>query len=249
MIQTAVGKVAFFSKRLRLRIFIALYALSLFQSAPAQVTVTPTSIGDSGTFTVSNTDLLQTNLGTATITAGNGYYFFGTNSLATLTDGAFGAAGGDSTASVSFDAGVVGVVVRFTFDLTASPAGYDLTEIRTYTGWDSGRDGQEYSLAYSVVAAPTTFLALAAVGPYDVLGAPPAGRILVTITDALAGTIVGNVAALQFTFTSFENNSSAWREIDAIGTPTAIPEPSTYAAFVGVAALGLAMVRRRKVAT
>jgi hypothetical protein len=242
MILAVLRQAAFVIRRSQLRIYGVILALALAPGAPAQVTVTPTAIGDSGVFTVSGSDLLQTNLGAASFTTGT-YNFFGTASLATLTDGIFGAAGPDTTFVVSF---APAAVVRFAFDLTASPTGYDLTEIRTYTGWDDGRDGQGYSLTYSLVSAPTTFLALATVGPYNPSPTNGNGRVLVAITDLLAGTLIGNVAALEFTFTAFENNSSAWREIDVIGTPVAIPEPAHAVLLFAVVMVSALVVRRRR---
>lgn len=241
MIPTAMGKAPFSSQRRSLGICSAILALALLPSAPAQVTVTPTAIGDSSVFTVSGTDLLQTNLGAVSFVTGN-YSFFGTNSLGTLTDGLFGATGADYGASVSFAATTV---VQFDFNLTASPDGYNVTEVRTYTGWDTGRDGQEFVLAYSLVSAPSTFYTLATVGPYDVSSSPTYGRIMVSITDPLEVTLIGNVAALRFTFTNFENSASAWREIDVIGTPVAIPEPSHAALLFAVATVSALVVRRR----
>lgn len=221
---------------------IVVLAGALAGSTFGQVTVA-TASSDTTPFAVSNTDLLQSNLGSAAITAGSGFSFFGSNSLSTLTDGNFGVTGtsNSSVTSVSFQPATA---VTFNLDLTASPAGYDLSQIRTYTGWDTGRDGQAYSLAYSTASAPATFLALATVGPFDPASVTGNGNLQVTISDLFAGTLVGNVAALRFIFTSFENNASAWREIDVFGTPTAIPEPSTYAALFGSLSLGFVVFRR-----
>lgn len=218
-------------------------AAALAERAFGQVTVTTTT-DDTSPFVVSNTDLLQTNLASAAMTAGPGFNFFGTASLSTLTDGNFGATGTDFGTVVSFQPTTQ---LTFSFDLTASPAGYDLTQIRTYTGWDTGRDGQEFSLAFSTASAPGTFFVLATIGPVDVASTTGNGNIRVTIADLVAGTLVGNVAALRFTFTSFENNASAWREFDAFGTPAAIPEPATTALVaVGLALMASVAVKRRR---
>jgi hypothetical protein len=74
--------------------------------------------------------------------------------LARLYDGQFGAAGAVSSASVLPNQ----VSLTFGFNLTASPAGYNLSTIQTYAGWDSGRDGQQYTVEYSTASAPGTFL-------------------------------------------------------------------------------------------
>lgn len=222
---------------------IIILAATFAVGASGQVTVT-SATSDTTSFVVSNTDLLQTNLTSAAITAGTGFNFFGTNSLGTLTDGNFGATGPVAGVVVSF---APATAVTFSFDLSASPAGYDLTQIRTYTGWDTGRDGQEYSLEYSTASAPATFLALTTVSPINVASGTGNGNLEVTISDLLAGTLVGNVAALRFTFTTFENNSSAWREIDVFGTPATIPEPATSAISLALLSLAALVIRRRLV--
>ncbi|MDI1320188.1 MAG: hypothetical protein PSW75_08350 [bacterium] len=204
--------------------------------------MTPTAFTDASTFTVSNTDLLQTSLGSAAMTGT--FYFFGTASLGTLTDGSFGAGGTDSLTVVSF---TVGATVTFNLDLTASAGGYNLSQIRTYTGWDEGRDGQEYTLEYATASAPTTFLSLASVGPFGAGNVGnPGSRIMVTVSDLLAGPLVQNVAAIRFTFTSFENDSAAWREIDVIGTAVPIPEPATSAVSLALIASAALVFRRRQ---
>ena len=229
--------------RLLRGIIMFLLAAALGERAFGQVTVTPTS-DDTFPFVVSSTDLLQTNLASAAITGGPGFSFFGTGLLSTLIDGNFGATGTDFGTVVSFQPATD---LTFSFDLTASPAGYDLSQIQTYTGWDTGRDGQEYSLAYSTASAPGTFIPLASVGPFNVASSTGNGNLRVTISDLLGGTLVSHVATLRFTFTGFENNASAWREFDVIGTPTAVPEPSTAAmATLGLLLLASVAVKRRR---
>ena len=229
--------------RLTRGVTIIVFAAALAGSAWGQVTIS-TATADTTPFTVSNTDLLQTNLSSATINPVSGYNFFGTNSLGTLTDGNFGATGGNAGTALSSVSFLPATAITFSLDLTASPAGYDISQIRTYTGWDTGRDGQEYTVAYSTASAPATFLTLASVGPYNFgTSGTGNGNMQVTIYDLLAGPLVSNVAALRFTFTSFENGSSAWREIDVIGTAAAIPEPATSACFSALMA-GVALLIR-----
>jgi hypothetical protein len=47
-----------------------------------------------------------------------------------------------------------------------------LSTIQTYAGWDSGRDGQQYTVEYSTVAAPGTFLSLATASRFDTTSFP-----------------------------------------------------------------------------
>lgn len=54
--------------------------------------------------------------------------------------------------------------VVFPLDLTSKPGGYDITSFDSYCAWgNSGRDNQNYTLQYSTVANPTTFITIGAV--------------------------------------------------------------------------------------
>jgi len=60
--------------------------------------------------------------------------------------------------------------------LSVNTFGYTLTRLETFASWDTGRDGQEYTVAYSTVAAPNTFTTLAVVPPFEnPVGRPVAG--------------------------------------------------------------------------
>ena len=107
-----------------------------------------------GSSIVHATNLLHTCLTSATRTGAGelnpgDLYFYRENNgtgynvdLARLYDGEFGVAGAVSSASVLPNQ----VSLTFAFNLRASAAGYNLTTIRTYAGWDSGRDGQQYTV-------------------------------------------------------------------------------------------------------
>ncbi|WP_438481890.1 PEP-CTERM sorting domain-containing protein [Oleiharenicola lentus] len=215
----------------------------------AQVQIVTSQFTDSLTYSVSNTDLLQTNLSSATISpSGYSGALGGGTSISRLNDGNFGNSRSDYSAAVAFASGAI---VTFNFDLTTNTAGYNITSVSTFVGWDNGRDGQEYTVSYSLASAPATFITLAVV-PQLAAGdgdGYPTSRTSVTIQD-LGGdaNLLNGVAALQFTFTDFENGGSAYREIDVIGSAvaSAIPEPSTYAAMAGVMSLGFAAWRRSR---
>ncbi len=196
--------------------------------------------GAGNSFPVSNTDLLQTSLGSVATTGSFGGFGGGTEAV--LHDGLHGPSGAVGDGSNS--APSPGSQITFSLDLTASPLGYHLSEIDTIASWDTGRDGQQYSVQYSTSADPDTFLALATVPLFN--PSQPAfdhAHTRIRLTDT-GGVLATDVAKLRFTFTSFENNGTAYREIDVLGA--AVPEPSQYAAVVGLALAGFGVWRRAR---
>jgi hypothetical protein len=118
-----------------------------------------------------------------------------------------------------------------------SPAGgYDLTNITVYGGWaSSARDAQAYTVYYSTVLAPNTFIPLGSVtcnpvntnyNPlYYSFGSVPAVTRS-TFTSA-TGVLASNVAALMFNFTSpVSGGYGGYAQIAAYGIPL-VPTVST----------------------
>ncbi|MGA2747490.1 MAG: immunoglobulin domain-containing protein [Verrucomicrobiota bacterium] len=132
---------------------------------------------------------------------------------------------------------VTGPGSYITYTLPASPNGWDITNITIYGGWsDGGRDQQNYTIAYSTVAAPTNFsgsLLANAVNylpsPNDLFNPPDQSATRITLTSGTGGAMVHNIAALQFFFglqaAGFnENQWEGYAEIDVQGTSSA-PAP------------------------
>ena len=148
-----------------------------------------------------------------------------------LTDGGDGALtqiNGTSGATTSANyvtcgnGGGAGTLVTYT--LTGFAAGYTLTNITVYAGWkDAGRDQQAYTVYYSKVATPTTFVLLGSVNynPANPAGAQSATRATLTPTN---GVLATNVAAVKFDFTTpaSENGYVGYTEIALFGTPTQV---------------------------
>ncbi len=219
------------------RRLLAAATLGLTATAFAQINIATSFSGDGSVFSVSNTDLFQTKLSSLTA-GGTGTFYTNTGDINRLANGVFGAAGtagwGESVSPGD------GTTITFGLNLAASPVGYTLTKIATYAGWDSGRDGQEYTISFSTASAPATFATLIAVPYYNPSNTPANAHTLVSITD-FGGVLASNVAAVRF---SFSDKGTFYREIDAFGQAT-VPEPSTYGAFAGLGVLSFAAYRRR----
>jgi transcription elongation factor len=210
--------------------FAALGAIIL--SGPVSAATIVASSQSGPAYTVSSTDLLQTQLAaTSNSLSINGVEngaIGGTVGI--LTNGSFG------TANAAGGYVIAGGSITFTLNTSINTFGYDLSGIDTYAGWnDSGRDNQKYTVSYSTVSLPGTFITIASIN--DIPAVAALNKI--TITD-IGATGVG---AIRFTFDSpQENNGVGYKELDVFGTAS-VPEPS--AALLG--GLGMiALLRRRR---
>ena len=142
-----------------------------------------------------------------------------------MTDGSFGAVGqnNDNDAATGGNSGGQTLI----YILSGSSNGWDLTNIVVYGGWsDGGRDEQAYTINYSTIMDPTTFVPLTS---FDYLPQPPSGVPTTTRVAFTSGTaslvLATNVAALEFDFTTpnggGENGYQGYNEIALYGTPSA----------------------------
>jgi len=112
-----------------------------------------------------------------------------------------------------------GSLVIYTLPVVAG--GYTLTNLTVYGGWkDAGRDQQAYTVSYSKVATPATFVSLGSViyNPANPAGVQSATRATLTATNGILAT---NVAAVKFDFTTpaSENGYVGYAEIALFGMP------------------------------
>lgn len=190
-------------------------------------------------FTPSGSDLLQSG-GIVTTATGN-FQDEGQMGLAALTDGGFGPGGNPGGGGASAT-GNAGEFITFTLDLVTSPLGYSLSGVDVYAGWDGFRGGMDYSLSYSLVSDPNTFISLGSTSWDANANNAPGGNISTRsmVRDA-DGELATGVAAVRLSFGDVSFGYAGYREVDVFGTP--VPEPSAAATAL---LAGAALLRRRR---
>ncbi|MES2657608.1 MAG: DUF642 domain-containing protein [Verrucomicrobiota bacterium] len=127
------------------------------------------------------------------------------------------------------------------YTLPPSVSGYNLNKIVVHGGWsDAGRDQQAYTVSYSKVATPTTFVTL---GTVNYNPANPAGVQSTTRATLIpaSGALATEVAAVRFNFTNptSENGWVGYAQLAVYGVPT-LPAPVNLTATPGDAQATLA---------
>lgn len=180
-----------------------------------------------------NDDLLQTSVATVT----------GDTNVSRPRNGTTGTASentGTNPAKVWYDSGLDSPAI-YNLDVAVNTLGYDIQEIRLFSGWDSGRAGQSYEIFYSLVGDPG-FVSLGTVSALN--GAT--GSMMTRTYDSEAGMILTGVDAIRFDQINngVAGTGTVFREFDVIGVPY-IPEPSSLA-ILGLGAVGFFRVFRRR---
>lgn len=220
--------------------------MALFSAASVNGAIVSTTSTDGGNppgLAVSGSDLLQTalssSLGFARLDTTGGS---GANIGSVLNDGNWGT-NNNVASSVGFGAGPQANFVEFQLDTTVNVLGYDLTEIVVSAWWSSLRAEQYYGMEISYVGN-ASFVELAPLTHYTPGSAgntPGATQVshLNSGGGVLDGTnLASGVDAIRFNFSGTSglgvehnglggNDWHFYREIDVIGTPTVIPEPSS----------------------
>ncbi len=143
------------------------------------------------------------------------------SSWLTLTDGTLGTAG-NKLASVTPDNGHS---VIFPLDTTVNTNGYNLTSFDSYCAWpDSGRDNQDFTIEYSTVADPETFIPIATVSNHT---GNPNFSTHTRLTDD-TGFLATGVHSIRFNFANQENGYVGYREFILLGTAVPLADPLTW---------------------
>jgi hypothetical protein len=154
-------------------------------------------------------DLLETSVASVT----------GENSGAYVRNGSTGTAyetGGSNPAVLWARTNTV-----YTLDITEAKAGYDISEIRLFSGWNDSRAGQSYRIEMLAVG-DTNFVELGTVNWLVSAGA------LLTRTYRTGGLPVAtNVVAVRFTQIDDGDAGAGtvFREFDVLGYPSTLPPP------------------------
>ena len=180
-------------------------------------------------YTVSGIDLLQRNVSSvdtnSLVPYVEGGYVPGT--IESLTDGTTGAGNRE------FSFTITGGSLIYTLDTSKSPAGYFITGLDTYSGWqDGGRVDQNYVVSFRNVGSGTFGNAIT--NTY----ASGMKETRVSLTDLnLAG-----IDAVKFTFLAQENNGVGYKEFDLFGmayTPSSTVTGSSSSTAYSVSATDL----------
>src|SRR5437016_8934673 len=137
-------------------------------TAPSHAAITGTQFDSTTGFSGAGEIAPSTNdLLTGLIESGSVFHDqenLGTDTTASsLTNGQFGPAGLTPAPGPNPQVAIIGNGQTLTYTLGNGPngVGYTVSEFRSYSGWqDTGRSRQDFTLLYSTVAAPATFLPL-----------------------------------------------------------------------------------------
>ncbi len=133
----------------------------------------------------------------------------------TLSDGLLGAADEKSRSVTPAN----GESVTFALDVASQPEGYNITSFDAYAAWgDSGRDNLDFTIEYSAVADPATFIHIATVSNHTT---NPYIATHTSLTET-TGFLATGVHSIRLNFANQENGFVGYREFILRAEPTSI---------------------------
>lgn len=167
---------------------------------PSHAVVQTTSATNGSATASVGTDLLQTALDSTTWQSNNN-----------INNGITGTSGENSGTNPAKT--VTAGTYDFNLDLTASPFGYDISEVNSYSGWTDARAGQQYSLYFSVVGDS----GFTQITPSQVSVAADNESLVTSVFDDTGAFLGEGVDVIRFVV-GVNGIANVWREIDVIGT-------------------------------
>jgi hypothetical protein len=244
------------------RLFAVASLAGLLASSASAVTITYAPVLVNLAQTTSSTDLANSNqasFGSWTILQG-GIASNGNTPSTTpnvLSDGSYGYFDGnanDYNFSGTFRPTTVSWPGPDNFSTTTVllltlTAGFDLSSITTVSGsFDAGfyATRQNYQISVAQVGSNTFTTLVTGLNLSEDNNAAQEERYRsVSVTSTFTASEALNIDRVKFTFLAGPGDvGKLYREVDVFGT-AAIPEPSSYAALVGLIGLGFAAARRR----
>lgn len=148
-------------------------------------------------------------------------------SYTTLTDGQ-GYNYNDAGSLVAMASNGSDDYTTITYTLTPVPGGYTLTSIDVFTGWkDGGRINPTFDISYSTDGIHFVNLTGADID----FNAGGYGNNAAAVQLDVTG--LTGVTALQFQFPNQQNDYVGYAELAAVGSPSAVPEPSDWGILMG----------------
>lgn len=176
-----------------------------------------------------------------------------------LNDGSAAGTGNETYYQVNGTSGSDGIMpATITFSLTG---GYDISQIQVISGWtDHNLGEQTFDVSLSINNGAYNSIGTFVNNSSVTTGGSAVGSWMTTLTDN-SGTIASDVTGIQFAFMNPDTSNGTGvvgtrqagggssggtliQELQVFGTPTTVPEPSTFALF-GLAVAGLTVMRRR----
>jgi MprA protease rhombosortase-interaction domain-containing protein len=196
----------------------------------------------------SDTDLLQTDLDSSTISgfdplatyapslSNGGNLYNGSPDSAILND-KYSRYNGEAYIDTS---DTTEWMVEFHMDLSTNTLGYDITEINSFSGWGSGLALQDFTLEFSTVGS----LSFTSIGRFTYSASNTTH--VVSVFEDVTGILGSGVDVIRFTHHSGSGDArGSYRELDVLGSPTVIPEPGTAVLLV-IAGLSAFCLRRNR---
>jgi hypothetical protein len=226
------------TRRTAIRFVVLFIVTAIAGAAQASIIATPSEVTGSATGFTTSTNLITSGQATLAELSASGFVAWNGSSISHLNDNTLGTyypnGEGNNGVGVALDTGTPWTLT-VSLNTMDNAQGYNITNIKTISGFSADWVNQHYTVSYSTVASPNDFISL---GTYSVntsqtVAATPTS-LQMSLTDS-SGVIASNVACLKFDFLlapwDAAQKGTAYREVEVYGA--AVPEPGTLALLAG----------------